>query len=487
MATITITNPRICEFYQTRPHLNMETMNLKLLELLESIPNDAPSQNFTNIFNNSLATCSANNEWKISLSELKDVLMQIHQTWIMKFIGLKTEYIYEIKSFVLEKSSLQHFGNEHNTQYIQKCWNVLFSCIPENTMKHKLSYIYEKFQFLFKQYSKTLQSNIDTAITRGLDVMLSEYIQIYENNTSHCVQSIHQIMMDFISGKEEIANKFILNSQQSTSLSSQLSRLNYEIKEILQCLKTPNTQYHPPIETLISQIYPTSSISIYMEDGQTHHGYTVLRANNQSTLYIQSMDMKERNVSIEETKQFTKTIQALNVNGVLISQNTGITSKPNYHIDIVNNKVVVFLHQMNYSPEKLQMAIDMIDHIFSKLCEFNISPENKFSIPKETLEDINREYQSFINQKEVILNFVKDTNRKLISQLEEITFPQLDVFLLTKFSSCKKQGYTCDLCHQFTVGTLKGLAAHKRGCNRKHGLTSSSSQKPESSPVTQSL
>jgi hypothetical protein len=102
-----------------------------------------------------------------------------------------------------------------------------------------------------------------------------------------------------------------------------------------------------------------------------------------------------------------------------------------------------------------------------------MTPDNKYSIPKDVLEAINREYQSFISQKETITTFVKETNRKLLAQLEEFTFPQLDMYLLTKFSSCKKQGYTCDLCNQFTVGTLKGLAAHKRGCNRKLGASSS--------------
>lgn len=464
-SVLTITHPKICEYYRTHPSANVEEINLRLLEILETCSQPTPSG-----FIHMLGTQP---EWKQSLSELKDVFTSVNQTLMLKFLALTSEYVLELKSLILEPQSISISVTAYNTKYIQTCWSVLYSGISETILRQKLSFVYDKLQQLLKQYHKTLQSSLDTATksTAGIEHMLPDYIHNYETNTGHLVQSVHQIMLDFVVSKEELATKLVANGQ-----SPQLTRLHYELQEILHALRTPLlTQYqlHPPIETLLSQLYPTSSISIHMENDQTHHGYTILRTTNDPTLYIQSLDIKDRNVSLDEIKQFTKTIQHLHVNGVFISQHTGITSKPNYHIDIINNKVVVFLHQMNYSPEKLQMAIDMVDHIHSKLCEFNLNSENRHSIPKEILEDINREYQSFIQQKETILNYVKETNRKLIAHLEEITFPQLDVFLLTKFSSCKKQGYTCDLCHQFNVGTLKGLAAHKRGCNRKLGLSSS--------------
>ena len=69
---------------------------------------------------------------------------------------------------------------------------------------------------------------------------------------------------------------------------------------------------------------------------------------------------------------------------------------------------------------------------------------------------------------------LKDNYKKVLSQLEEMRFTSLDKFLSTRYASCKKQGFTCDLCNQFHVGTLKGLAAHKRGCNRKLAKIASS-------------
>ena len=123
---------------------------------------------------------------------------------------------------------------------------------------------------------------------------------------------------------------------------------------------------------------------------------------------------------------------------------------------------------MEYSPEKLQTAIDIVDTISNKLTDFNNSPDQKYTIPKEVLDEINREYQLYIVQKETLSNTVKEAYKKIISQIEELRFVSLDKFLSTRYSYFKKQGYLCNLCNVFSVSTLKGLAAHKRGCTRKH-------------------
>jgi hypothetical protein len=126
---------------------------------------------------------------------------------------------------------------------------------------------------------------------------------------------------------------------------------------------------------------------------------------------------------------------------------------------------------VEYSSEKISIAIDIIDNLYSKIGDLNKS-EN-YSIPKEVLDEINREYHAFITQKDAISNVLKESHKKVLSQLDELKFPSLDKFLSTKYSSIQKQGFKCNLCNAFTVYTLKGLAAHKRGCSRKIGSCSS--------------
>ena len=131
----------------------------------------------------------------------------------------------------------------------------------------------------------------------------------------------------------------------------------------------------------------------------------------------------------------------------------------------------------------MQTAIEIVDTISAKLAEFNVSSEEKYAIPKEILDEVNREYQTFIGQKETIMNTLKEMYKKVLAQVEDIRFVSLDKYLSTRYSSCKKQGYVCSLCNSFTVSTLKGLAAHKRGCNRKlRSISETKSKEYEETP-----
>jgi hypothetical protein len=175
----------------------------------------------------------------------------------------------------------------------------------------------------------------------------------------------------------------------------------------------------------------------------------------------------DRNVGVEEARTFSKKVNEKMAHGIIVSQFTGITGKPNYHLEIQHNRIVVYLHKADFSIEKVQHAVDMINTLSNKLSELCLFSDNKYVIPREVQDDINREYQNFIEQKESIVGFVKDQHKKLLFQLEEMRFASLDKFLSTRYSTCKKQGFLCDLCNVFSVHTLKGLAAHKRGCLRK--------------------
>jgi hypothetical protein len=110
---------------------------------------------------------------------------------------------------------------------------------------------------------------------------------------------------------------------------------------------------------------------------------------------------------------------------------------------------------LSYSSDALQIAADMIDSISSKLNDFCSLSENKYSIPKDILDGINREYQQFIIQKEAIVTGFKDHQKRLLSQLDDMRFSTLDKYLSTRYSSCKKQGFTCNICNSFNVATVR--------------------------------
>ena len=194
----------------------------------------------------------------------------------------------------------------------------------------------------------------------------------------------------------------------------------------------------------------------------------LMKRPNKYNILIESMDI-DRNVNNDEIHQFIQTMEDNNCNGVFLSQQSGFLSKLNYHIEIYNKLIIVYVHNVGYNEDKIKNAMDIIDNLTIKLREFNREENiNETMIETQMLEEINKEYQVFIQQKENMISSFKENQKKILNQMEDIHFPELDKFLLTKFSiPVQKQGFKCELCKKFNANNLKALAAHKRGCFRK--------------------
>ena len=77
------------------------------------------------------------------------------------------------------------------------------------------------------------------------------------------------------------------------------------------------------------------------------------------------------------------------------------------------------------------------------------------------LDKINEEVQLFVKNKEMILATIKESSRKLLTQVEELQLPSLTLYLNDKYASIQNQSFLCDVCnHSFP--TKKGLAMHKK-------------------------
>ena len=90
------------------------------------------------------------------------------------------------------------------------------------------------------------------------------------------------------------------------------------------------------------------------------------------------------------------------------------------------------------------------------------------------MDEINKEYQLFKVQQDLTIQFVKENHKTLLNQLSDIDFTCLDKYLSTKYNNTQKPGIiTCNLCSCYTSYTLKGMAAHKRGCIKKNNKSKS--------------
>src|SRR5210317_1321808 len=96
--SITTINPKICEFYQSHPHLSFDAMNLLLIDILDHI---------------SLQI----------IPPIKDDL-QINNT-LMQLSDIKKDYITEI-SGLIDSTGLSNFDAKHN-QLMNEIRSILSS------------------------------------------------------------------------------------------------------------------------------------------------------------------------------------------------------------------------------------------------------------------------------------------------------------------------------------------------------------------------
>ena len=471
MSTIVLSHPRICQFYATHKSFDAETINLLFIEILEKITEnrEIPVLQTKSLDSSSSATPSfQQTELSNALSCLKETISVFHKSILSQWIVAKTNYIHEFKS-VMECNDGQPSMEIllQNNQRLVESIGVIAADISAIRTTHSI----EKINLSIKQFQKIIHANVESIVSKitpsaDISQLTHVFISNFEINAAHMIQTIQQWLGEFVAAKEKNVGAVI--SWNDQTVSGDYHRILYDLHDSLHHFKqkgylTRETDAveHTDFDTLVAKYYPTSSVIRESERA------ILLSRETKPSIYIEHHAVKDRNIRADEIKQFLRSTQERTCHGILVSQWTGVTSKPHLHIEIHNHRVVVYVHQLGYSMEKLQMAVDIIESLAAKLEEYYAAGENKQLIPKDVLDEINREYQYFICQKETILSYMKESHKKLLSQVDEMKFISLDKFLSTRYSSSKKQGFVCDLCNTFTVHTLKGLAAHKRGCQRK--------------------
>lgn len=461
---IKITNLKIVSFYQLNPNIDFESVNLLLLDILQHT-----ASSHSSVTNDQIESAIALypypedqkcKELNIFVNNMREGIRKLIQSVSSKYIVIKSEYIREFKSVSLETDP-RELLQKTNQHFFESACSLLSA-----VFRIRISNIAEKSKMMLNQFNKILTANTDQIFSKPeMHRNMEEYIHNFESNSSHMVQAIVQLLTECMSSYETRA-RLVTDSikKREDPFFTGYYKLIYELNDILHQLPSSNEESDNMVsfEYVLSQTFPTASIATEPESNE----YLLMR-EDKTSINIETHDIRDKNVGASEVKQFVKRAIEKNTNSILISQYTGISSKPHFHIEIHNNIVVVYLHKLANSSETLQIAADMIDTLSGKLTDFCSFSENKYSIPKDVLDSVNREYQQFIMQKETIIVGFKEQQKRLIAQLDDMRFSSLDKYLSTRYSSCKKQGYNCDLCNNFNVGTLKGLAAHKRGCARK--------------------
>ena len=222
------------------------------------------------------------------------------------------------------------------------------------------------------------------------------------------------------------------------------------------------------LEAVLNKLYPTADVA--NTTATKASGDFVMKREDRPTIMIENKNY-ERNVNLEEVKKFLRDVTELRCSGIMISQFSGIASKPNGFIEVHDANVLVYLHNADYSPEKIKMAVDVIDNLTAKLETIAAHEEQSgIVIRKDVLDRINEQFQFFMAQKETLLGIMRDSHKKIISQVEELRLPDLSAFLNDKYASIQNQQFVCDVCN-LSFTNRRSLASHRKMHKNKPGAT----------------
>lgn len=481
---IITSNERICRFYEANKSINFEAVNLIFIDLFDKLLSDMNATMNVTINSQILSSVNQNtlkiNEMNSSLSYLKDAVQtmnaEITNNLLLKFNDVKQNYVNDLRTIVKQNTNedVCSLLEKNNNLLIDKTILILNDIVPKS-QNHYYSQIHESIRSFHKSISddtRVLLKCIDNNT-------MKDYINNFEMKSSMMLQNLQQPIYTYIAASEERINTNISsikdNSNVQNKLFGELAAFLNNFRDSGEFKMTKNNQMGP----ILNKLYTTSEVTPLVnnlftrtngigESNMTENNIHIIKRINKPKVLIQSINI-DRNVNGDEVREFVEKIEENKCNGIFLSQQSGFSNKTNFQIEIYNKLILVYIHNCNYSGDMMKSAIDIIDHLANKLREFNNENEFEFNIDKDILEEINKEYQNFISQKESIINVLKETQKKVFNQIDEIKFPSLDKYLSTKFGApVHKQGLKCDLCKNFNANNLKALAAHKRGCSRKN-------------------
>lgn len=457
---LTIKSQRIIDFYDKHSNLDFEAVNLIFVDLLEKLVD-----NMSNNLNQSL-----------SLDILKDISSKINS------LETKTQEIDITTKNYLDsiKVNIEHSVSTQKDHIISSFRDLL-----QNDAQSNYINIDKLFSKNYEQLSSRILDNINQLPKEVISSTNSSFSSLsteIQNTHSSISNEIQQSLLSQHSNQD--ISKHIttlidtnynqLNSSISARIETVLSQFNSSNSDILNYVKPMKTveeyfynmnnsnrkgkQGEAKLQPILETILPDSEV--LNSSGTSNSGDFIIKRKELPTILIDTKDWSNQ-VSKEEVGKIIRDIDTHKCNGILMSQNSGIALKSDWEINIHNNYILLFLHNVKYDEDKILTAIKIIDVLFPIIKQQNEIEHQ--SISSELLSDINREFQELISQKTRIIQQIEQHNKQIIKEVSKLDMCSLSSLLKSKFSQHNEMKFKCDFegCN-YTHSTSRGLAAHKK-------------------------
>ena len=265
------------------------------------------------------------------------------------------------------------------------------------------------------------------------------------------------------SNQESLGHTISSLKEDHLAVKLQTDRMHASFEQFLQrqgVSQAKGAASETALEEQLTALFPTSALT--RMSGFTGAGDFKLERNG--TVIMFENKNYSGNVKNTEVQKFLRDATTQRCNAVLLSQTTGIVGKRDFEIEVDDGKVLVYLHRVQANPEKLTAAVAIIDALVARLQNFEASEhaEGTF-LPKETLDAINAEFQTFLHKKLALTTSIKENCKRTLAQVDDLHLLELARILGGKYVSPAAKAFTCDHCAR-TFDSKRALSAHARAC-----------------------
>jgi hypothetical protein len=455
--SIIIRDKQIIAFYRDNPQLDIVTINHVFINIIKQL-----STNISDSMDHSV-----NNQILSIVKELKGDISTINLDILKNFHEMKKDYMESVKLLISnsELTQVDKFNqsiSKNNDSLFDKIKLLMNDVLPKTSDKN-----YKQVEHCVRTFSTKITEDVQKSM---------------KNNTlDGLLENIESYLDKMISTLETHIASSILNSESRTSISINKLHENFIIQKKVQ--DSLNTE----LCTFLNKYKSNSSVKGAISESELYfllqrivpHDELIRCSKDTASCDIR-LNRKDKSlpsilfenkdystsVNTDEVEKFKRDLQRQKCHGIFISQNSPITFKENFHIDIINNLIHLYIPNAKYDEDKIKLAISIIDHLSVKLSIINSNGGNDFlRLTKEHCEEIKEDVRTFVNKKLEIIDMMKLFVRQMTDKLEEIHFPSIQKHSILSVDS-KYMQILCPLCKKFVGKNRASTAAHMKKCSR---------------------
>lgn len=455
-------NKKVIDFYEKHKYLNFESINIMIVEMFEKVLHEDNKNrddliiDYFKKFQNNLLTLNGNiidikdniKSTTQNVLNLQAFITNIPCNMLETLTNRLTDFKeYQIKEFEKIFELNKNKGLENLDKKIKD--NIIdnIKIIIDTNMNEKTQFYLKDFEIKIKDL--ILSSSKEMLTTNNP----KQVIDILDNKLTDNCNKLYKVILNC---HQEIKTTTATNTD---TLSYVKARFDGPKSSAEKGKLSENK-----LENYLLEAFPDI---IVKNTSSSANSCDFLLERESNSIIIENKDHKTT-VSKDHVTRFIENITEKKTHGILASQDNKIFRKKNFQIDIIQKKVIVYIHNLNYDMNLLAMAINVIDNI-TDILETIPDIDKATSVTKDILKKINNEVSNYIKKRKEKLDHLKSFYNEMKEYLECNEFPELFNILKKEFPiidiNKDKPKFYCpfDCCNRgFT--TEKGLITHKNTC-----------------------